>query len=82
MAYDEKLDVVLWKGSVGNLQVTVQKYKDGEAKLQIGPRLVVEEGKEDKFFKAGRLTAEEFDYIIKSAPEIKKAMTGTASKKK
>ena len=59
---------------VGNLAITVMRYKDGAPKLQIGPRLVAGKDGEQKFLKAGRLSKEEFEYLIIQAPLIRKAL--------
>jgi hypothetical protein len=75
MAYDEKNDVILWEGKVGNLCMAVKQYNGGTPKLQIGPRIVESKG-EEKFMKAGRLTVEELDYIVESAPAIAQAIEG------
>lgn len=74
MAYDEKKDVMMWGCRIGNLLLSVQKYADGAPKFQIGPRIVTKETGEESFVKAGRLTAEEFEFISTMIPEIKKAL--------
>jgi len=80
MAYDTSKDKELWKGAVGNLRISVHAYNGGEAKLQIGPRIVETKEGAEKFMKAGRITEDEFDYLIGYAEEILAALTGTPPK--
>ena len=80
MAYDTSKDKVLWEGEVGDLQISVHSYGDGEPKLQIGPRKTVKEGEEPRYRKAGRLSLDEFDYILKFKKAILQVMEGTPVK--
>ena len=59
MAYDPEKDKVLkkWKCDETGLIVSINRYGDGEAKVQIGPRILLKkDGSERAPVKAGRLT--------------------------
>ena len=63
MAFDNNKDKILkaWEitGENDILRVGVYSYNGNEAKLQIGPRVVIKKDGSDGFRKAGRLTLEE-----------------------
>ena len=64
MAFDQSKDKVLWEGEVGDLQISVHSYNDGEPKLQIGPRMTEKDGEAPGYRKAGRISLEEVSYIM------------------
>ncbi len=72
-AYDESKDKRLWRGQIGNLVVSVQQYNGGEAKVQIGPRVIESKNGGTINSKAGRLTIDELQWITEKADEIKAA---------
>jgi hypothetical protein len=77
MAFDDSKDKELWKGEIGDLQVSVHSYNGGEPKLQIGPRMIVTKNGETRFRKPGRLTLEEYEYLFDCWEEISVLMEGS-----
>jgi len=77
MAYDPEKDKVLhkWKCEETGLVVSINKYGEGEAKLQIGPRILKKkDGSERAPIKAGRLTAEDILWFYDMIDEIKEEL--------
>lgn len=78
MPYDPSLDKVLkqWRCEETGLAVSVNRYGDGEAKMQIGPRLLLKKDGTDRApVKAGRLTIEDVLWLYDVIDEIKEEMT-------
>ena len=78
MPYDPNKDEVLkqWRCAETGLMVSIQRYDGGEAKLQIGPRILMKkDGTERAPAKAGRLTIEDFLWFYDIADEIKEELT-------
>ena len=62
MAYDPHKDkmIELWKCQETGLMVSINRYGDGEPKVQIGPRILAKkDGTERAPAKAGRLSIED-----------------------
>ena len=74
MAYDPEKDKALkkWKCDETGLVVSINRYGDGEAKLQIGPRILMKkDGTERAPMKAGRLSIEDLMWFYDIIDEIK-----------
>jgi hypothetical protein len=73
MPFDPEKDKVLkkWKCEETGLLVTINKYGDGEAKLQIGPRLFTRKDGQESQRKAGRLTIEDLQWFYDIIDEVK-----------
>ena len=74
MAYDPDKDKTLkqWKCDETGLIVSIQRYGDGEAKLQIGPRILMKkDGTPRAPIKAGRLSIEDLMWFYDIIDEVK-----------
>jgi len=74
MAYDPEKDKLLkkWKCDETGLLVSINRYGDGEAKLQIGPRILMKkDGTERTPVKAGRLSIEDLMWFYDIIDEVK-----------
>ncbi len=74
MPYDASLDetVKQWRCEETGLIVSIQRYNGGEAKVQIGPRILLKkDGTERVPTKAGRLTIEDLMWLYDIIDEIK-----------
>jgi len=74
MPYDASLDetVKKWRCKETGLIVSIQRYNGGEAKVQIGPRILLKkDGTERAPSKAGRLTVEDLMWFYDIIDEIK-----------
>ena len=74
MAYDPEKDKVLkkWKCDETGLVVSINRYGDGEAKVQIGPRILLKrDGTERAPTKAGRLSIEDLLWFYDIIDEVK-----------
>ena len=82
MAYDSEKDKILkkWKCAETGLVVSINRYGDGEAKVQIGPRILLKaDGTERAPVKAGRLTIEDLMWFYDIIDEVKDQLTQLAS---
>ena len=78
MAYDPEKDKVLktWKCNETGLVVSINRYGDAEAKVQIGPRILLKkDGSERAPAKAGRLTIEDLMWFYDIIDEVKDDLT-------
>jgi hypothetical protein len=74
MPYDPNKDEVLkqWRCEETGLMISIQRYAGGEAKVQIGPRILMKkDGSERAPLKAGRLTIEDLSWLYDNIDEIK-----------
>jgi hypothetical protein len=73
MPFDPDKDKVLkkWKCEETGLLVTINKYGEGEAKLQIGPRVFTRKDGQESQRKAGRLTIEDIQWFYDIIDEVK-----------
>jgi hypothetical protein len=73
MPFDPEKDKVLkkWKCEETGLLVTINKYGEGEAKLQIGPRVFTRKDGQESQRKAGRLTIEDLQWFYDIIDEVK-----------
>ena len=84
MAYDPAKDKVLkkWKCEETGLVVSINRYGTSEAKLQIGPRILLKkDGSERAPAKAGRLTIEDLMWFYDIIDEVKDELSGLAKPK-
>lgn len=85
MAFDPEKDKVLkkWQCEETGLLVSINRYGEGEAKVQIGPRILKKtDGSERAPVKAGRLTIEDLMWFYDIIDEVKdelSALAGPAS---
>jgi hypothetical protein len=82
MAYEPEKDKVLkkWKSEETGLVLSINKYGDGEAKLQIGPRVLKKkDGTDGAPVKAGRLSIEDVMWLYDLLDEIKDELIRLAS---
>jgi hypothetical protein len=81
MAYDPEMDKILktWKCNETGLVVSINQYGAGEAKVQIGPRILLKkDGTERAPVKAGRLTIEDLIWFYDIIDEVKDELTNLA----
>ena len=81
MAYDPEMDKVLkrWKCEETGLVVSINRYGSSEAKLQIGPRILLKkDGSKRAPAKAGRLTIEDLMWFYDIIDEVKDELSGLA----
>ena len=81
MAYDPEKDKILkkWKCEETGLIVSINRYGSGEAKLQIGPRILLKkDGSERAPVKAGRLTIEDLMWFYDIIDEVKNELSSLA----
>jgi hypothetical protein len=81
MAFDPEKDKVLkvWKSEETGLVISINKYGDGEAKLQIGPRVFVKKDGGESQRKAGRLTIEDLMWFYDIIDEVKDELANLAA---
>ena len=78
MPYDPNKDEVLrkWRCEETGLQLSINRYDGGEAKLQIGPRILRKQDGSDRApVKAGRLTIEDLMWLYEIIDEIKEELS-------
>lgn len=78
MPYEASKDQVLksWRCEETGLVISICRYGDGEAKMQIGPRILMKkDGTERAPVKAGRLSIEDLLWFYDLIDEIKDEMT-------
>lgn len=78
MAFDPSKDKVLkkWKCSETGLVISINRYGEGEAKVQIGPRILKKQDGSDRApVKAGRLTIEDILWLYDILDELKDDLT-------
>ncbi len=81
MAFDSEKDKILkkWKCDETGLVITINRYGDGEAKLQIGPRIFIKKDGGESQRKAGRLTIEDLMWFYEMIDEIKEELSDLAN---
>ena len=78
MPYDPDKDEMLkrWHCEQTGLTVSIQRYDGGEAKVQIGPRILMKkDGTQRAPAKAGRLTIEDVMWFYEIIDEIKEELS-------
>jgi hypothetical protein len=81
MPYDPSKDEMLkqWRCEETGLLISIHRYDNGEAKLQIGPRILRKQDGSDRApAKAGRLTIEDLMWLYENIDEIKDELSALA----
>ena len=73
MAYDPNKDQVLhsWENDETGLNISINRYGDGEPKLQIGPRAYTKKDGTRTTTKAGRLSVDDVHWLSEVLEEVK-----------
>jgi len=81
MAFDPEKDKILkaWKCDETGLVISINKYGDGEAKLQIGPRIFIKKDGGESQRKGGRLTIEDLMWFYDIIDEVKDELSSLAA---
>ncbi len=75
MAYDESKEQLLFEEvHDGGLMLKVVSYNGGFPKVQIGPRVITKRDGTDSFIRAGRLTKEEFAWVVEHSEKMLDSM--------
>lgn len=76
MAYDSSKDQTLatWKNEETGLNISICRYGEGEAKLQIGPRTYTKKDGTERNTKAGRLSIDDVLWLNEVIEEVKDKM--------
>jgi len=80
MPFDPEMDKILkqWKCEETGLVISINKYGDGEPKLQIGPRVFMKKDGNESQRKAGRLTIEDLMWFYDIIDEVKDELSKLA----
>jgi hypothetical protein len=80
MAFDPEKDKILkaWKCDETGLVISINRYGDGEAKLQIGPRIFIKKDGGESQRKGGRLTIEDLMWFYDIIDEVKDELSSLA----
>lgn len=80
MPFDPSKDKILkqWQCEETGLVVSINRYAEGEAKVQIGPRVFIKKDGGESQRKAGRLTIEDLLWLYDVIDEIKDELTSLA----
>jgi hypothetical protein len=80
MAFDLEKDKILkkWECEETGLVVSINQYGDGEAKLQIGPRIFKKKDGGESQRKAGRLTIEDVMWFYDVIDDVKEELAKLA----
>ncbi|MBW1783191.1 MAG: hypothetical protein JRL30_20920 [Deltaproteobacteria bacterium] len=76
MAYDASKDQVLdtWENDETGLQISINRYGDGEPKLQIGPRTYTKKDGSKSATKTGRLSIADVLWLEETIEDVKQKM--------
>lgn len=77
MAYDASKDQVLetWENDETGLQISINRYGEGEPKLQIGPRTYTKKDGSKSATKTGRLSMADVIWLEETIEDVKEKMT-------
>jgi len=77
MPFDPDKDKILkeWTNEETGLVISINRYGEGDAKIQIGPRLFTKKDGGKSRRKAGRLTMEDLLWLYDVIDEIKDEMS-------
>ncbi len=80
MPFEPEKDKILknWRCDETGLVVSINRYAEGEPKVQIGPRIFLKKDGTESQRKAGRLTIEDLLWLYDIIDEIKDQMTELA----
>jgi hypothetical protein len=84
MPYDPNKDQVLkqWRCQETGLMVSINRYDTGEAKVQIGPRILKKQDGSDRApVKAGRLSIEDLMWLYDIIDDIKEELSALVGPK-
>ena len=78
MAYDSSKDQVLhtWENDKTGLNISICRYGDGEAKLQIGPRTYTKKDGSKSPTKSGRLSIDDVNWLSEIIEQVIEKMNG------
>jgi hypothetical protein len=81
MPFDPSKDEIVkqWKCDDTGLLVTINRYNQGEAKVQIGPRIFIKKDGSESQRKAGRLTIEDVLWLYDVIDQIKDELSSMAA---
>ena len=81
MPFDQEKDKVLkfWRSEETGLIISINSYNDGEAKVQIGPRIFVKKDGSESQRRAGRLSMEDTLWLYDIIDEIQEALSDLAT---
>ena len=76
MAFDASKDKVLkkWRCDETGLVVSINRYGEGDAKVQIGPRIVIKKDGGESQRRAGRMTIEDLSWFYDIIDEVKEEL--------
>ncbi|MFO7984493.1 MAG: hypothetical protein R6U38_01405 [Desulfatiglandaceae bacterium] len=77
MAYDASKDKVLasWENEETGLNISINRYGNGEPKLQIGPRAYTRKDGKKSATKAGRLSIDDVIWLNEIMESVKEKMS-------
>ena len=77
MAFDPDKDKILkqWRCDETGLSVSIHRYGEGEAKLQIGPRIIIKKDGSESQRKSGRLALEDLMWFYDIIDEVKNELS-------
>lgn len=80
MPFDPDMDKMLkqWKNEETGLVISINKYGDGEPKLQVGPRVFIKKDGNESQRKAGRLSIEDLIWFYEIIDEVKDELSKLA----
>ncbi|MGB5156983.1 hypothetical protein [Desulfobacterium sp. N47] len=80
MPFDPDMDKMLkqWRCEETGLVISINRYGEGEAKLQIGPRVFIKKDGNESQRKAGRLTIEDLMWFYEIIDEVKDELSKLA----
>jgi len=80
MPFDPEMDKILkqWKCEETGLVISINRYGEGEPKLQIGPRVFMKKDGNESQRKAGRLTIEDLMWFYDVIDEVKDELSKLA----
>ncbi len=78
MAFDPEKDQVLqkWRCEETGLVISINQYRDGDPKLQIGPRVFVKKDGTESQRKAGRLSLEDLLWFYELIDDVRDELMG------
>lgn len=81
MPFDPEKDKILkkWTSEETGLVISINRYGEGEPKVQIGPRVFVKKDGGTSHRKAGRMTMEDLLWLYDIIDEIKDDMSEFAA---
>ena len=81
MPFDPDKDkiVKMWKSEDTGLVVSINRYNEGEAKVQIGPRIFVKKDGSESQRRAGRLSIEDVLWLYDVIDEVKEELSNLAT---